>query len=55
VLGGNIADKLHNDDRFTYPGTAVGTYLTASGKRGNQVDNLESRLKYLGSGFLFLK
>ena len=52
---GNIADKLHDDYRLAHAGTAIGTNLTALGKRGNQVNHLETGLQHLSACLLLCK
>ena len=55
MLGGDVADQLHDDDRLADAGASVGPDLPSSGEGGYQVDDLETRLQHLGSGLLFIE
>ncbi len=47
MLGGDVADELHDDHGLAHAGPAVGAHLAALGERGHQVQHLEARLQHL--------
>ena len=53
--GGDIADKLLNDNRLAHAGAAVSPDFTAPGERRDKVDDLEAGLQNLGAGLLLLE
>ena len=55
VFGGDITDKFLDDHGLANTRAAVRTDLTALGKRRYQVDNFQTGLQQLRSGFLFDK
>ncbi len=55
MYSGNIMDKLHNDNCLANPSTTISSYLTPSGKGGDEVNHLKTGLQHLGSGFLLLE
>ena len=55
VLGGDVADQLHDDDRLAHAGAAVGTHLTALAEGADEVNDLQPRLQHLGAGGALLQ
>ena len=52
MLGGDIADQLHDDDGLADAGTPEQADLAALGEGGHQVDDLDAGFQHLGVGRL---
>ena len=55
MFGTDVADQFLNDDGLADSGAAVGSDLTAAGKRRNQIEYLDTRLENIDGGGLFLE
>ena len=55
VHGGDIADKLLDDNRLAHAGAAVSPDFTAPGERHDKVDDFKAGLQYLGAGLLLIE
>ena len=55
VLGGDVADELHDDDRLADAGAAEEADLSALGVGRDEVDDLDARLEDLGARALVLE
>ena len=55
VLGGDVADELHDDDGLADAGAAEEADLAALGVGRDEVDDLEARLEDLGARVLVLE
>jgi len=53
MLGGDVPDEFHDEDRLAHAGAAEQPDLAALGVGCQQVDDLQSGFQNLGGGFLF--